>query len=215
MNCNNLKINIQNRGYYEKKVALIVSMLILQGCSSYSKTGAILPDNNVYYKEVMSGGSSSYDILLPYNPSIYKKIDSDKMPYKNTILLNMPDRVYDKDCKLLTWIFIPIYYGNVCGDKYQQENEQTYIYLYKPYYTDEIVNNVNISLRFKNEIYVGRKESGYGNNLKNYSYSNKYVQFKFPITIKDIKENGASLIVDYKNYHKEVPISYRLMWHRG
>jgi len=201
----------------KNKIFLLFLMFFLQSCSSYEKLGTILPDNDSYYKERLAGGSSVYDITIPYPSSEYGEIQTKEMLYKDIIELNFPRRIYDKNCLFFSWILIPLYYGSCDLDKNKlQENDNIYIYIYKPYYTNEFIDNVYINLRFKDKIYIGKKEDGYGNNLTGYSpYTLQYIQFKFPITIKDIKENGAELIVNYKNYHKEIPIGYKLMWYRG
>ena len=182
-------------------------MLLLQGCSSYTKLGTILPNDNSYYKEQMVGGSSVYRVILPYSPSLYGKIQSTQIPYENNIILNLPNQVYDDNCRLLTWIILPLFYGSCdLQANYEQMNENFRIYIYKSYYYQEFLKNVNVSIKIGNKIYKG---------FKDFNYSKDAIKILYPITIKEIKENGADLIVDYKNYHKEVPIGYKLMWHRG
>lgn len=184
-----------------------IFLLLLQGCSSYHKMGTILPNNASYYKERMAGGSSVYDVMIPYPSSKYEKIQTEKTLYNDTIRMVLPYQIYDKSSRVFTWVLIPLYYGSCSFQKnYYQENDNMTIYIYKSNYLPNFLKNINISLKYNNKIYKGYKDL---------NYSTDSIKFIYPITIKDIKENGVDLIIDYKNYHKEIPIGYKLMWYRG
>ena len=191
------------------KILLLVLSMLLQGCLQYTKSGSLLSDNPQYYNEWSSGGSSSYITMLPFDTLEYGEIQSSVMPYKNTIILRLPDRIKDPECRFFSWILFPVYFKR-CDMNTVDQNENIYVYIYKPYYTLDFLDGVSISLRYQNRIYLTKAE-----NIRSYDGSSNYLRFNFPITIKEIKENGADLIVDYKNYHKEVPLGYKLMWHRG
>jgi len=191
----------------KKKVFLLFMCLILQGCLQYTKSGTILANNEQYYKEWYSGGISSYQTVIPFDTSKYGKIQTEKMPYKNAISIRLPNRIKDTDCRFFSWILFPVYFKR-CEANTISQDEYVYTYIYKPYYTNEFIKNINISLVYKNKTYKGNKINGYAG-------SNDYIQFTFPIKIRDVEKNGAILILNYEDFNFKLPIEYKLMWYQG
>lgn len=110
------------------KILLLVLSMLLQGCLQYTKSGSLLSDNPQYYNEWSSGGSSSYDTILPYNLSTYEKIQTNNMPYKDAIVIYLPDRIKDPECRFFSWILFPVYFKR-CDMNTVDQDENMYVYI--------------------------------------------------------------------------------------
>lgn len=185
------------------KILLLVLCMLLQGCLQYTKAGAILPENPQYYNEESTNGTSHYNTVISFSENIY----SSKDDYNKQMSFMLPNRINDIQCKTVIGIFLPFYIGDSCASNFNKSNEFI-VNLYKPYYTPEFFDNVSILLKYRQKTYQGQRVNGYAG-------SNKYIQFQFPVTIKNIEENGAIMVINYKNFHKELPIGYKLMWYQG
>lgn len=79
-------------------------------------------------------------------------------------------------------------------------NGKFYVILKGKPYTKNFLNKLNIILSYNKKEYIPSKKL-YG----------EYASFVFPITVKDIQENNVSIIIQYGNYQKIVPIEYKVL----
>ena len=167
----------------------IIFLLLLNACVSYGTSGFFLPsDKTLYYVKNPGSGGIFVGIYIPLDIKIYKMSNSNI----NYLSLKFPQEVGNGFETGIFFIPIP-------NKKIENNNDYFEIMVKNSHISmiDNFLENLRMFIEYDNKIYEGMRKE---NNLN---------KFTFPIEINKIRK--GILIIEYKNYKKEVPFELKMV----
>jgi len=189
---------------------VLLAVLCLSGCISYSKSGWVLPVDDTLQEQSYSGGNSHYRFIIPYDTEKYGEIfASEEYEAAGYLRLYGPFKIQDDNCRFFSWILFPVYFRSCESGCIEAEKKNFHIEIYKKNFTLKFLEDVKFSLIYDGKTYLP--------DVKSYHDDKPYasVDYSFPVSVLKIKEKGAVLVISYHNFYREVPIQYKLLWHKG
>lgn len=171
------------------KLAIICAVLALQGCSSYYKSGFVMPVNSSEAKDYDRAG---------YRVQVWMEIKEEVHPgiKCHRLTLELPQWIKDENCGTMK----SGKFTKVCDpDMYLTKNDKLFVRLGGKPYTPEFLKNLDIVLVMEGKEYKGTIVP-----------NDPYRDYHFPVSIKQIEENPSYLLVTHKDYERIIPIKYEM-----